>query len=176
LLSADDWGSIGFDVASAVTGTRGIYRRAQARAAAVNTVEEARSAKPPGEWYLKEWPEEQALVRVRSIENGAELSDLYRGNFPQGTGQTIVANALKEIGVPRPNIIRLTNIVEEDTLPKLWDLTPGQAYPVSKLSELGLGRFALRLAPKLGGRIESWDLLRNERGTYSIDLHLTYGE
>jgi hypothetical protein len=46
LLSAADWGSIGFDVASTWTGARGIYRGAQARAA-IDAEEIPRGARGP---------------------------------------------------------------------------------------------------------------------------------
>ncbi|MCC6995523.1 MAG: VCBS repeat-containing protein [Deltaproteobacteria bacterium] len=101
------------------------------------------------EEFQARWPgDPRAAVGVKASGGGVDVTDLYRGNQPSGSGGAMLADTLKSTGFARPSFIRLPNIVNPRTLAELEaGVAPGQTL---------LGKSVTNAVSELGGTITGW--------------------
>jgi hypothetical protein len=80
--------------------------------------------------------------------NGVRVTDIYRGNQPPGSAGQMLADSLRQVGLRQPSTIRISNIVNDQTIQQLQvGSTPGNT---------ALGRATANAVQELGGRITGW--------------------
>ena len=111
----------------------------------------APSVGPHPDGYRAVWPGFPRAFALFSVEGGRiVVSDIFRDpNQPKGCAGQMLADAFAKVGVSRPTIIRLCNIL--DTQPTTTEIQRGNAP-----KDTVLGRTLLQLAQELGGRISQW--------------------
>ena len=98
---------------------------------------------------------------------GADFTDTYRRDLPQGSGATFAAESLKKVGITRPKHIKVSTITPKQ--PTLAELANG--VPVK---DTNLGKFVGRTADRLGGKVKNWSTGVDERGKPWIKGDIEY--
>jgi hypothetical protein len=99
--------------------------------------------------YRATWGSDpKAFAMFEPQGSGVQVTDLFRGAQPKGSGGEMLADALRGAGITRPEIIRFAQIINEPTLEQM-------AKGVS-LSKTTLGRTLVNTVRKLGGEIANW--------------------
>jgi hypothetical protein len=80
---------------------------------------------------------------------GVEVTDVFRGSQPAGSGGRMIAETLQAAGEARPEVIRISHIMEEQP-------TTGQLAGGTHPSETVLGRTLGNAVSELGGTIVDW--------------------
>ncbi|MBP1705608.1 MAG: hypothetical protein H6Q36_1347 [Chloroflexi bacterium] len=80
---------------------------------------------------------------------GVEVTDVFRGAQPAGSGGRMIAETLQAAGTARPEVIRISSIME--TQPTSSQLAGG-THP----AETVLGRTLTNAVDALGGTITDW--------------------
>jgi hypothetical protein len=100
--------------------------------------------------YKATWGNDpKAFAMFERSGSGVQVSDLFRGGQPKGSGGAMLADALREEGINQPSSIRFTNILEDQ--PTLAQLAEG--VPIG---ETVLGKTLSNTAAKLGGKVTEW--------------------
>ena len=108
----------------------------------------APSVGPHPDGYRAVWPGFPRAFALFSVEGSRiVVSDIFRDpNQPKGCAGQMLADAFAKVGVSRPAIIRLCNIL--DTQPTTTEIQRGNAPKATVL-----GRTLLQLAQELGGHL-----------------------
>jgi hypothetical protein len=100
--------------------------------------------------------------------SGVDVTDLFRGSYPEGTGAggQMLADSLGLAGFRKPTSIRFTSVQNERTIKALFDGKP--------IIDTVLGKAMETAVKARGGRITAWTAGLDEKGKVFLEASISY--
>ena len=92
---------------------------------------------------MKSPKDAKANVRIERTNSGLKVTDLYKGNLPQGSGSSLLAIGLKAEGIKTKDKFTIAGIINLETLEAFRNGVPAEQSLLGKTTKNALKKLGL---------------------------------